>query len=186
MRLGDLNFMQNIREKYKKKAVPEMEKKFGYKNKLAVPKIVKVVINTGVGSVKDEKQLEVIEKQLALIAGQKPASRRSKKSIASFKLREGDLAGYSATLRGQKMYDFLDRFINIAIPRIGDFRGLNPKAVDGAGNFTIGVKEHTIFPEIAEEEIKNIFGFEATIVTNAKTRDEALELFKLLGFPFKK
>ncbi len=178
--------MQNIREKYEKIAIPEMKKKFGYKNNLAVPKIVKVVINTGIGSIKDEKQLEVIEKQLGLIAGQKPVKRLAKKSIASFKIREGDLVGYSVALRGQRMYDFLDRLVSIAIPRIGDFRGLNQKAVDEAGNFTIGVKEHTIFPEISEEDIKNIFGFEATIVTNAKKREEALELFKLLGFPFKK
>ncbi len=178
--------MQNIREKYEKIAIPEMKKKFGYQNNLAAPKIVKVVINTGVGSIKDEKQLEVIEKQLGLIAGQKPVKRLAKKSIASFKIREGDLVGYSVALRGQRMYDFLDRLVSIAIPRIGDFRGLNQKAVDEAGNFTIGVKEHTIFPEISEEDIKNIFGFEATIVTNAKKREEALELFKLLGFPFKK
>lgn len=163
-----------------------MKEKFGYKNDLTVPRIVKVVINTGVGSLKDENQIGAIEKQLALITGQKPARRPAKKSIASFKIRQGALAGYSATLRGQRMYDFLDRLINIAIPRIGDFRGLNPQAVDEAGNFTIGIKEHTIFPEIAEEEIKMIFGFEVIIVTTAKTRPEALELFKLLGFPFKK
>jgi len=177
---------QLIKEKYTKIAVPEMKKKFGYKNDLAVPKIIKVVVNTGVGRIKDEKQLETIEKHLALITGQKPVKRLAKKSIASFKIRQGNLAGYSVTLRGQKMYDFLDRLINIAIPRIGDFRGLDPKAVDDAGNLSIGIKEHTVFPEISEEEIKIIFGLEATIVTTAKTRDEALELFKLLGFPFKK
>ncbi len=178
--------MQMLKEKYKKIAVPKMKEKFGYKNDMAVPKIVKVVVNTGVGSIKDEKQIEVIEKQLALIAGQKPAKRPAKKSIASFKIRQGALAGYSVTLRGQRMYDFLDRLIAIAIPRIGDFRGLNPDAVDEAGNFSIGIKEHTIFPEIGEEEIKMIFGFQATIVTSAKTKKEALELFRLLGFPFSK
>ncbi len=177
---------QSIKEKYNKIAVPELKKKFGYKNNMAIPRIVKVVINTGVGSIKDEKQIEVIEKQLALIAGQKPTKRLAKKSIASFKLRQGSLTGLSVTLRGKRMHDFLERFINIAIPRIGDFRGLNSKAVDGAGNFTIGIKEHTIFPEISEEDIRMIFGLEATIVTTAKTRDEALELFRLLGFPFKK
>lgn len=175
-----------IKEKYKKIAVPEMKKKFGYKNDLAVPKIIKVVVNTGVGSIKDEKQIEVIEKQLSLITGQKPRRSGAKKSIASFKIRQGDLAGYSVTLRGQRMYDFLDRMINVAIPRIGDFRGLNPKAVDEAGNLSIGIKEHTIFPEISEEEIKFIFGLQAIIVTTAKTQPEALELFRLLGFPFKK
>lgn len=175
-----------LKEKYEKIAVPEMKKKFGYKNYLAVPKIIKVVVNTGVGRIKDEKQLETIERHLSLITGQKPAKRLAKKSIASFKIREGALVGYSVTLRGQKMHDFLDRMINVAIPRIGDFRGLGPRAVDGAGNLSIGIKEHTIFPEISEEEIKMIFGLEATIVTTAKTREEALELFKLLGFPFKK
>jgi len=191
MRLRDLIQIQNmkyysLRQKYKEVAVPAMKQKFGYKNDLAVPRIIKVVINTGVGSVKDEKQMEVIEKQLALITGQKPAKRPAKKSIASFKIRQGALAGYSVTLRRQRMYDFLDRFLNIAIPRIGDFRGLNPNAVDQAGNFSIGIKEHTIFPETEEEEIRTIFGLEATIVTNAKRREEALELFRLLGFPFKK
>lgn len=186
MRLGNLKNMQTIREKYKKIVVSEMKKKFGYKNEMAVPKIVKVVVNTGVGSVKDEKILENIESHLALITGQKPVKKSAKKSIASFKIRQGDLAGYSVTLRGQRMYDFLDRLINIAIPRIGDFRGLNPGAVDESGNFTIGVKEHVIFPEISEEDIKTIFGLEATIVTTAKNRDQALELFKLLRFPFKK
>ncbi len=178
--------MQTIKEKYNKIAVPELKKKFGYKNNMAVPRLVKVAVNTGVGSVKDEKQVEMIERQLAMITGQKPVKKVAKKSIASFKLRQGALTGYAVTLRGERMYDFLERLISIAIPRIGDFRGLNPKAVDGAGNFTIGIREHTIFPEISEEEIRIIFGFEATIVTTAKTRDEALELFKLLGFPFSK
>ncbi|OHA16124.1 MAG: 50S ribosomal protein L5 [Candidatus Tagabacteria bacterium RIFCSPLOWO2_01_FULL_42_9] len=182
MRFG----IMTVKEKYKKIAIPEMKKKFGYKNDMAVPRIIKTVVNTGVGSAKEEKQLEVIEKQLALITGQKPARRLAKKSIASFKLRQGALVGYCATLRGRMMYDFLDRLINVAIPRIGDFRGLNPGAVDKAGNLTIGIKEHTIFPEIEDEEIKFIFGLEATIVTTAKTRDEALELFRLLGFPFSK
>ncbi len=163
-----------------------MKKKFGYKNDLAVPRIIKVVVNTGVGRIKDEKQLEAIGQHLSLITGQKPRHSGAKKSIASFKVRQGTLIGHSATLRGQRMYDFLDRLINIAIPRIGDFRGLNEKAVDGAGNLTIGIKEQTIFPEVPEEDIKIIFGLEATIVTTAKTRPEALELFKLLGFPFKK
>lgn len=178
--------MQMLKEKYQKIAVPKMKEKFGYKNNLAVPRLIKVVINSGVGSIKDDKQVEIIEKQLGLIAGQKPVKRLAKKSIASFKVREGSLSGYSVTLRGQRMHDFLDRLIFIAIPRIGDFRGLNPNAIDEAGNFTIGIKEHTIFPEIEEEEIKMIFGFEATIVTTAKTKEEALELFKLLGFPLKK
>jgi large subunit ribosomal protein L5 len=175
-----------LKEKYKKIAVAEMKKKFGYKNDLAVPKIIKVIVNSGVGRLKDEKQLETIEQHLALITGQKPVKKAAKKSIASFKIRQGALVGYAVTLRGRRMYDFLDRLINVAIPRIGDFRGLNPKAVDEAGNLTIGVKEQTIFPEISEEDIKMIFGLEATIVTTAKKREEALELFKLLGFPFKK
>lgn len=176
----------SVKEKYKKIAIPEMKKKFGYKNNLAVPRIIKVIVNTGVGSTRDEKQLEMIEKHLALITGQKPAKRPAKKSIASFKIRKGALSGYIVTLRGQRMYDFLDRMFNIAIPRIGDFRGLKPEAVDEAGNLTIGFKEHTVFPEIGEEDIQLIFGLEVTIVTSAKNHKEALELFRILGFPFKK
>ncbi len=175
-----------LKEKYDKIVIPEMKKKFGYKNNLAVPKIIKVVVNSGVGSIKDEKQIEIVEKHLTLIIGQKPIKRPAKKSISSFKIREGALAGYSVTLRGKRMQDFLDRMISVAIPRIGDFKGINPRSVDKAGNLTIGFKEHIVFPEISEEEIRTTFGFEVTIVTNAKTSEEAFELFRLSGFPFSK
>lgn len=163
-----------------------MMKKFGYKNLMAVPKIEKAVINTGIGSVKDDSQKETILKQLSLITGQKLSERPAKKSISTFKLRQGSIVGYSVTLRGRKMNDFLDKMINVAIPRKRDFRGLNPKSVDEAGNLTIGFKEHIVFPEMASEDVRYFFGFSVTIVTTAKTKQEALDLFRLLGFPFTK
>jgi large subunit ribosomal protein L5 len=178
--------MSILNDKYKKIAIPEMKKKFGYKNDLAVPKIIKVAVNIGVGRIKDEKQLETIEKHLALITGQKPRRSGAKKSIASFKIRKGALAGYNVTLRGKRMEDFLEKMLSVALPRVSDFRGLNPKSVDQAGNLTIGFREQIVFPEISAEEIKMLFGLETTIVTTAKTREEALELFRLLGFPFKR
>jgi large subunit ribosomal protein L5 len=178
--------MQTIKEKYDKIAVPGMMKKFGYKNKLAVPRIVKVSISTGTGSLKDKTKEQIIEKSMAVITGQKAKFNPAKKSIAAFKLREGMKIGYSVMLRGQRMHDFLDRLVNVAIPRIRDFRGLNAKAVDSMGNFTIGLKEHNVFPETSEEDLKNVFGLGVTIVTSAKNKEEATELFKLLGFPFSK
>ncbi len=161
-----------------------MKKKFGYKNNLAVPKIAKVVISVGVGSLKDDAKREAIEKSLTLIAGQKMKVNKAKKSIASFKLREGMPIGYSATLRGDRMYDFLEKLINVAIPRIRDFRGLSVDLIDDSGNMTIGFKEHIVFPEAAGEDIRSAFGFGVTINTSAKTKEEAAELLKLLGFPF--
>ena len=177
----------DIKTKYNKTVVPEMKKKFGYKNDLAAPRILKVVLNTGTGRIKDDKQaVEDRLKILSLISGQKPVPCQSKKSIASFKTRVGMVIGYRVTLRAARMYDFLDKLINVTLPRVRDFRGLDPKSVDAGGNLTIGFKEHTAFPETINEDIKNIFGLEVTLVSNAKSRDEALELFKLLGFPFKK
>ncbi|MFH1642619.1 MAG: 50S ribosomal protein L5 [Nanoarchaeota archaeon] len=175
-----------IDKKYQKIAVPEMKKKFGYKNSMAVPKITKVVVNTGIGRFKDEKERkEIIEKSFVLITGQKPVRNASKKSIAGFKLREGVTVGFSATLRKKRMYDFLDKLINITIPRIRDFRGLNPNSIDNRGSLNIGFKEHTVFPETSNDEIRNSFGLGVTVVTKAKHTAAALELFKLLGFPFK-
>lgn len=180
-------FMKGIKEKYEKIAVPEMRKKFGYKNNLAVPKIIKVIVSTGIGSAKDDKEKkEMIEKSFTLITGQKPLHNPAKKSIASFKLRQGMTIGYSVTLRKKRMYDFLDRLINITIPRVRDFRGLNSKSIDSSGNLTIGFKEHTVFPEASTDDIRKAFGLGVTVVTNAKLKEEALELFYLLGFPFKK
>lgn len=163
-----------------------MMKKFGYKNLMAVPKVEKAVINTGIGSVKDEGQKEAIQKQLILITGQKCSERPAKKSISTFKLRQGSVVGYSVTLRGKRMYDFLNKLINAVIPRKRDFRGLNPKSVDKAGNLTIGFKEHIVFPEMVGEDVKYFFGLGVTVVTTAKTKEEAFEMLKLLGFPFAK
>lgn len=182
MQTGDL------KQKYIKEAIPTMKEKFGYKNNMAVPKIEKVVVNVGIGSstLKDEKVQELIAKNLALITGQKPVPTQAKKAISSFKTRKGMIIGLKVTLRGKRMFDFLFRLINVAIPRIRDFRGLDPKSIDQGGNLNIGIKEYIIFPEISTEDVKRIFGLEVTIVTNAKKREEALELFKLLGFPIKK
>lgn len=177
--------MKNIKEKYNKKVVPELKKKFGYKNALAVPKITKVVVSAGVGSYKDEAKKELTEKSLGVITGQKPLVNKAKKSIASFKLRQGMPIGYSVTLRGQRMYDFLEKLINVAVPRIRDFRGLDPKAIDQNGGMTIGFKEHIAFPETAGEDVRSAFGLGVTVASSAKNKEEATELFKLVGFPFK-
>jgi len=165
-RIVNIKFMKSLKEKYNK--------------------IIKVVVGTGIGSIKDEPKKQSIEKSLALIAGQKPKVNQAKKSIASFKSRQGMPIGYSVTLRGQRMYDFLEKLINITIPRVRDFRGLNLNLIDQAGNMTIGFKEHIVFPEAAVEDVRSAFGIGVTIVTSAKTKEQALELLKLIGFPFKK
>ena len=178
--------MQNIKEKYIKKVVPAMKERFGYRNNLAVPKIVKVVVNTGFNpSNKDDKTQKDIANDLSVITGQKIVLRTAKISEAGFKIRKGMVVGMSVTLRGQKMYDFLDKLINIALPRSRDFRGLPLKNVDESGNLNIGIKEHIIFPEISTESAKNIFGLEMAFVTTASKKEEGIELFKLLGFPLK-
>lgn len=161
-----------------------MKKKFGYKNNLEVPKILKVVVSSGTGSFKDESKKELVEKSLAAITGQKPIVNKAKKSIASFKLREGMPIGYSATLRGQRMYDFLNKLINVALPRVRDFRGLSSDFIDQTGNLSIGFKEHIAFPEVAGEDVRSAFGLGVTVVTSASSKDESLELLKLVGFPF--
>jgi len=158
----------------------------GYKNPMQVPKVLKVVLNVGVGSIKDKKKVELVADRLAKITGQKASSRPAKISIASFKSREGDVVGYQVTLRGAKMFDFLDRLLNVSLPRSKDFRGLSPKSLDEIGNLTIGIKEHTIFPETSDEDLKDVFGLAITIVTTARNKDEAKSFFDYLGFPFKK
>lgn len=182
-----------IKERYQKEAVPAMKEKFGYKSVMAVPKIEKAVINTGFGrmvadktSEERKKILAAILEDLALIAGQQPIATKAKKSIASFKIREGLKIGAKVTLRSKKMYDFLERLINITLPRSRDFRGIDHKSVDGSGNLNIAVKEHIAFPEVSPEKTKFLFGLEVTVVTTAKTKEEGLELFRLLGFPIKK
>ena len=178
--------MSELQEKYRKQVIPKMKEKFGYRNDLAVPKIEKVVVNTGIGRVlKDEKAREEIAKDLALITGQRPAPRQAKKAIATFKTRKGMIIGLAVTLRGQRMRDFLERLINVAIPRSRDFRGFPVKSIDKNGNLTIGIKEQIIFPEISAESARNIFGLEICVKTTAKTREEGIELLKLLGFPIK-
>ncbi len=157
----------------------------GYKNTMQTPKLVKAVISVGVGKVADPKKIELIQDRLARITGQKPAARGAKKSIASFKVRQGDVVGYQITLRGARMRDFVDKLIHIAFPRTRDFRGLSPKAIDEVGNVTIGVSEHTIFPETADEEQRDVFGFAVTLVTTAKTRGEAEAYLRHIGLPLR-
>jgi large subunit ribosomal protein L5 len=179
--------IMRIQEKYKKEIISGMKKEFGYKNDMAVPKIKKVVINTGIGRFRDNpKAIEDVEHSLALIAGQKPVYTLAKKAIASFKTRQGMKVGLKVTLRGQRMYDFLDRLVSFTLPRSRDFRGLEMTNIDHKGDFTIGIKEHIIFPEISHEEVKTIFSLQVCISTNAKSKEEGLKLFRLMGFPIKK
>ncbi len=158
----------------------------GYKNPMQAPKILKVIVSSGVGSFKDKNKFKIVEDRLARITGQKAAPRGAKVSIANFKSRQGDVVGYQATLRGKRMYDFLEKLIHIALPRTKDFRGISKDAADEMGNYTLGIKEHTIFPETSDEELKDVFGLAITIVTTAKSKDEVLKLLTHIGFPFKK
>ncbi|HEY4715000.1 MAG TPA: 50S ribosomal protein L5 [Candidatus Paceibacterota bacterium] len=181
------NNMTAVKEK-QNKAFELMKGKYGYKNIMAAPKILKVVLSVGTGSdiKKDKHRGELIADRLAKITGQKTTIRAAKKSIATFKLREGEPVGVMVTLRGTRMYAFLDKFLNVSLPRTKDFRGIDPKAVDNIGNITIGLKEHTIFPETADEELKDVFGLAITIVTSARSKAEATEFLRLIGVPFKK
>ena len=184
----------NVKEKEKlvfekmKKTSGVLSSEFHYKNAIAAPKLKKIVLNVGTGTAikKDKNKNELIADRLAKITGQKPAMRGAKKSIASFKIRQGDPIGIVATLRGKRMYAFLEKLINVALPRTKDFRGINRKAVDSIGNLTIGIKEHTIFPETADEDIKDVFGLAITIVSTAKNQKEGFTFYELLGVPFKK
>ncbi len=176
----------NLQEKYITKVIPALKEKFGYKNDLAAPKLLKVIINTGIGQgLKDPKFKETAKQTLARITGQKPVERKAKKAISGFKIRQNQIIGLVVTLRRERMYDFVDKLINIALPRTRDFRGLDPKSLDGKGNLTIGFREHLAFPEIKADEVEKLHGLEVTIVTTAKNDEEGLELLKLLGFPFK-
>lgn len=157
----------------------------GYKNRMAAPRITKVVISTGVGKA-DKNKKQVVADRLARITGQKASPRAAKQSVASFKVREGDVVGYQVTLRGARMYDFLDKLIHIALPRTRDFRGIPATAIDDMGNLTIGIKENTIFPEAADEDLKDVFGLAITVVTTAKGKKEADAFFRHIGVPFKK
>lgn len=176
--------MDYIKDKIKK-SFEIMKNDFGYTNVMQSPRIEKVVVSCGVGSFKDKKKVELAFDRISKITGQKPVMKGAKQSIASFKVREGDVVGIQVTLRGNMMYDFLDKFINIALPRTKDFRGINTN-IDEMGNYTIGIKEHTIFPETGDEELKDIFGLSVSVVTNIKDKKEAIKFLALLGFPFKK
>ncbi len=169
-------------------AFETMKGVFGYKNKMAAPKLKKIVINTGTGTLikKDKNKNEAIVLRLAKITGQKGTMKGAKQSISSFKIRQGDPIGIVVTMRGARMYAFLEKLINVALPRTKDFRGINPKGVDGIGNMTLGIKEHTIFPETADEDIKDVFGMSITLVSTAKNKKEGKAFFDLLGMPFKK
>jgi large subunit ribosomal protein L5 len=179
--------MKNVKEK-EKIAYNEMKAKYGYKSQIGAPHVEKVVLSsaTGTGMKKDQKRNEHVVGRIAKITGQKPSLKGAKKSVASFKIRQGDPIGVTVTLRGARMYSFLDKLFDISLPRTKDFRGLERKIVDSMGNITIGIKEHTIFPETADEDIRDVFGLAITITTTAKTKEEATEFFSHIGVPFKK
>lgn len=164
----------------------ELKDTFGYTNVMQAPRIEKVIVSTGTGKIDDKNKIALIENRLSVITGQKASPRPAKQSIAAFKLREGDIIGYQVTLRGNRMYSFLDKLIHIALPQTRDFRGLNYTAIDEMGNITLGLKEHTIFPETVNEELKDVFGLAITIVTTAKTPAEAEALLRHIGLPLKK
>jgi large subunit ribosomal protein L5 len=168
-----------------KKTFTTMKGEFGYTSSMQAPKVVKLVVSTGVGAIKDKKRLELIVDRLTTITGQAPALRGAKKSIANFKMREGDVAGYQVTMRGARMQAFLDKIIHIVLPRVKDFRGINPKSIDEMGNITIGFKEHIVFPETADEDSKDVFGFAVTITTTAKNKKEAEAFLRHLGLPLR-
>ena len=176
-----------MQEKYINEAVPKIQEKFKLKNKLAVPKIEKIVINMGVGkAISDMKALDTAVNDLGIITGQKPIITRARKSIANFKLREGRAIGVKVTLRGEKMWSFFDRLVNVALPRVRDFRGISPNSFDGRGNYTLGLREQLVFPEIDYDKIDKLRGMEITIVTTANTDEEGFQLFGMLGMPFRK
>jgi len=174
-----------IKEKYLNEAVPALQQKFGYKNVMQIPKLSKIVINMGLGDCKDNpKALEVAVKELSTISGQKPMVTKARKSIANFKLREGMNVGAKVTLRGERMEEFMDKLVNIALPRVRDFRGVSDKAFDGRGNYALGIREQLLFPEIEYDKVEKIRGMEMIFVTTAQTDEECKELLRLLGMPF--
>jgi len=176
-----------LKERYQKEVVPAMMERFGYKNVMQVPRLVRISVNIGLGeALQNPKAIEYASNDLMVITGQKPVVRRARKSIATFKLREGNPIGVSVSLRGRRMWDFLDRLMNIALPRQRDFQGVSPDAFDGHGNYSLGLQEQLVFPEIDYDNIDKIRGMGITIVTTAKTDEEGRELLRLLGMPFKK
>ena len=183
--MADTKYTPRMKQRYDDLVVKALTEKFGYTNRFAVPKIEKITLNMGVGEgSQDKKKVTTALEEMTLIAGQKPVITKAKKSIAGFKLREGMPIGVKVTLRGAQMYEFLDRLVTIAMPRIRDFRGLNPKSFDGRGNFAMGLKEQIIFPEISYDSIDTVRGMDVIVTTSANTDDEARELLKQFGFPF--
>jgi large subunit ribosomal protein L5 len=179
--------MNRLKEKYLNEIVPSLMEKFNYKSVMQVPKVEKIVINMGVGdAVQNAKNLDMAVEELTLITGQKPVVTRAKKSIAGFRLREGMPIGCKVTLRGERMYDFLDKLVSVSLPRVRDFRGVSKNAFDGRGNYTLGIKEQLIFPEIDYDKVSKVRGMDIVIVTTAKTDEESRELLTQLGMPFKK
>ena len=177
--------MARLKDKFSTEVAPAMMEKFGYKNVMQIPKIEKVVINMGVGeAVGNPKVLDAAVSDLTMIAGQRPVVTKAKKSIAAFKIREGMAIGTKVTLRGERMYQFLDKLLNVSLPRVRDFRGVSPRAFDGRGNYTLGIKEQLIFPEIEYDKVDKIRGMDIVIVTTAKSDEEAREMLKLMGMPF--
>ncbi|MFA6098780.1 MAG: 50S ribosomal protein L5 [Patescibacteria group bacterium] len=179
--------MPELKKKYQKTVIPAIKEKLGLKNSMAVPKILKVIINCGLNqNNKDEKFSDTVVSTLTRISGQKPVLTKAKKSISAFKIRAGAIVGVMVTLRGQRMYDFVDKLVNITLPRVRDFQGIPQKSVDQRGNLSIGFKEHVVFPEIRSDEVERIHGLEVVISTSAQSHDQGVALFTLLGFPFKK
>lgn len=184
--MAETAYVPRLKQQYDEVLRKELVKEFNYANPMQVPRLDKVVLNMGVGeAVGDSKKVNAAAKDLALIAGQKPVITKARKSIATFKLREGMPIGAKVTLRKARMYEFVDRLVNIALPRVRDFRGLNPKSFDGRGNFTMGLKEHIIFPEINFDEVDEVWGMDIIVCTTARTDDEARALLKHLNFPFR-
>ncbi len=177
--------MKSIKEKIKE-SYKSLSGDLGLKNVMQAPRIEKVVVSTGVGSIKDKKKLDLVEDRLSKITGQKPVRKGAKVSISAFKVRQGETVGMQITLRGQRMYDFLDRLINIALPRTKDFRGISARGVDEMGNYTVGIREHTIFPETSDEDLRDVFGLSVTVVTNLRDPKQTRKFLEYLGFPFKK
>lgn len=178
--------MNRLQEQYNKQIAPALKEQFGYKNVMAVPKIKQINLNVGVGKhLKDNRFMESIKKDLTKLAGQAPVETKARKSIAGFKIRDGQVVGMTATLRGHRMYEFLDKLISIALPRVKDFRGLSKKGFDGRGNYNLGLKEHLVFPEISQDALEHIFGLQVTIATSAGKDEPAYELLKAMKFPFK-
>jgi large subunit ribosomal protein L5 len=184
--MAETAYEPRLKAHYREKVRPALIEQFGYKNTLEVPRVDKIVLNMGVGeAVADSKKVTLALADLAMIAGQKPTVTKSRKSIATFKLRENMAIGGKATLRRDRMYEFLDRLVNVALPRVRDFRGLNPKSFDGRGNFAMGIKEHIVFPEINYDQVDQIWGMDVIVCTTAKTDEEARALLKAFNFPFR-